>query len=269
MGETRSRGADIVTALTLGLDLGMTLIDTAEMYGDGGAEEVVGKAIAGRREAVFLVSKVYPHNATRQGVVAACERSLKRLATDRLDLYLLHWLGDVPLAGMRFAGFDTLRRSGKIRRYGVSNFDLDDMPGCGGSPTGRHPRPTSSSTISGGAVSSGTCCPGAAIGSRSWRIRRSIRAGCSPSAARQPSRRGAACPRTGGARLAVASGRGRRDPQGRAPGACPGKPRRPRPRALASRISPSSTRLFRRPSAGGRWPCGRRAALISALVLRR
>ncbi|MGO8919118.1 MAG: aldo/keto reductase [Stellaceae bacterium] len=126
MGEARTRGPDMVAALTLGLDLGMTLIDTAEMYGDGGAEEVVGKAIAGRREAVFLVSKVYPHNASRQGAVAACERSLKRLATDRIDLYLLHWRGEVPLAETLEA-FDTLRRSGKIRHYGVSNFDLDDM----------------------------------------------------------------------------------------------------------------------------------------------
>jgi diketogulonate reductase-like aldo/keto reductase len=126
MGEARTRGRDMVAALALGLDLGMTLIDTAEMYGEGGAEEVVGKAIAGRREEVFLVSKVYPHNATRRGAVAACERSLKRLATDRIDLYLLHWRGEVPLAETLEA-FDALRRSGKIRHYGVSNFDLEDM----------------------------------------------------------------------------------------------------------------------------------------------
>ena len=126
MGEARTRGADMVAALALGLDLGMTLIDTAEMYGEGGAEEVVGKAIAGRRDEVFLVSKVYPHNATRRGTVAACERSLKRLATDRIDLYLLHWRGEVPLAETLEA-FETLRRSGKIRHFGVSNFDIDDM----------------------------------------------------------------------------------------------------------------------------------------------
>ncbi len=126
MGEARTRGADMVAALALGLDLGMTLIDTAEMYGEGGAEEVVGKAIAGRRDEVFLVSKVYPHNATRRGTVAACERSLKRLATDRIDLYLLHWRGEVPLAET-LEGFETLRRSGKIRHFGVSNFDIDDM----------------------------------------------------------------------------------------------------------------------------------------------
>ncbi len=126
MGEARTSGPDMVTALRLGLDLGMTLIDTAEMYGEGGAEEVVGKAIAGRRDGVFLVSKVYPHNATRQGAVAACERSLKRLGTDRLDLYLLHWRGDVPLAETLEA-FQTLRRAGKIRHYGVSNFGIADM----------------------------------------------------------------------------------------------------------------------------------------------
>jgi diketogulonate reductase-like aldo/keto reductase len=126
MGEARTRGADTVAALRLGLDLGMTLIDTAEMYGEGGAEEVVGKAIAGRRDAVFLVSKVYPHNASRAGAVAACERSLKRLGTDRLDLYLLHWRGSVPLAET-LEIFSTLQRQGKIRHYGVSNFDVADM----------------------------------------------------------------------------------------------------------------------------------------------
>ena len=126
MGESGSRGADIVNALRLGIDLGMTLIDTAEMYGEGGAEEVVAKAIAGQRSQVFLVSKVYPHNATRRGVVAACEHSLKRLNTDYLDLYLLHWIGDVPFQET-LAGFDDLQRAGKIREHGVSNFDTDDM----------------------------------------------------------------------------------------------------------------------------------------------
>ena len=126
MGEGRSRDREMVTALRLGLDLGMTLIDTAEMYGEGGAEEVIGKAIAGRRDNVFLVSKVYPHNATRRGTVAACERSLKRLGTDRLDLYLLHWRGEVPLAETLEA-FAALRQSGKIRHWGVSNFGMTDM----------------------------------------------------------------------------------------------------------------------------------------------
>jgi diketogulonate reductase-like aldo/keto reductase len=126
MGEARGRDPDVVAALRLGLDLGMTLVDTAEMYGEGGAEEVVGKAIAGRRDEVFLVSKVYPHNATRRGTVTACERSLKRLGTDRLDLYLLHWRGDVPLAETLDA-FAALRQAGKIRRWGVSNFGMTDM----------------------------------------------------------------------------------------------------------------------------------------------
>jgi len=126
MGEARSSGDDMVAALRLGLDLGMTLIDTAEMYGEGGAEQLAGKAIAGRRDGVFLVSKVYPHNATRAGTIAACERSLKRLGTDRLDLYLLHWRGEVPLDETLDA-FAALRRSGKIRHYGVSNFAVADM----------------------------------------------------------------------------------------------------------------------------------------------
>ena len=98
MGERARRRADEVRALHLGMELGLTLIDTAEMYGEGGAEEVVGEAIAGHRDEVFLVSKVYPHNASRQGAVEACERSLRRLGTDRLDLYLLHWRGSIPLA---------------------------------------------------------------------------------------------------------------------------------------------------------------------------
>jgi len=126
MGEERSARAAEVAALQLGMDLGMNLIDTAEMYGEGGAEEVVGEAIAGRREQVFLVSKVYPHNASRAGVRAACERSLRRLGTEYLDLYLLHWRGSVPL-GETLEAFEALRQEGKIRDYGASNFDLDDM----------------------------------------------------------------------------------------------------------------------------------------------
>jgi diketogulonate reductase-like aldo/keto reductase len=126
MGEDRSARRDEVAALRLGLDLGMTLIDTAEMYGEGGAEEVVGEAMAGRRDEVFLVSKVYPHHADRRGVQAACERSLQRLRTERIDLYLLHWRGKVPLAETLEA-FVRLREQGKIRDFGVSNFDLDDM----------------------------------------------------------------------------------------------------------------------------------------------
>jgi diketogulonate reductase-like aldo/keto reductase len=126
MGESRSRRKDEVAALALGLDLGLTLIDTAEMYADGGAEEIVAEAVKGRRREVFIVSKVYPHNASRAGIVAACERSLKRLKTDRIDLYLLHWRGGVPL-GETLAGFEDLKAAGKIRHYGVSNFDVADM----------------------------------------------------------------------------------------------------------------------------------------------
>ena len=126
MGERARDRAKEVAALRTGLDLGMSLIDTAEMYGDGGAEAVVSEAIAGRRDEVFLVSKVYPHNASRKGVIAACERSLKRLRTDWLDLYLLHWRGSVPLAET-VAGFEALHAAGKIRGWGVSNFDRGDV----------------------------------------------------------------------------------------------------------------------------------------------
>lgn len=126
MGErSRQRPAE-VAALRRGLELGLTLIDTAEMYGEGGAEEVIAEAIAGQRDALFLVSKVYPHNASCQGVIAACERSLRRLKTDYLNLYLLHWRGSVPLAET-LAAFQELQQAGKIRDYGVSNFDVADM----------------------------------------------------------------------------------------------------------------------------------------------
>lgn len=126
MGEQAARRQDEVRALQLGLDLGMTLIDTAEMYGEGGAEEVVGEAIAGRRDDAFIVSKVYPHNASFDGVQEACERSLRRLKVDTIDLYLLHWQGHHPLAET-FDGFEALKQAGKIKAYGVSNFDLDNL----------------------------------------------------------------------------------------------------------------------------------------------
>ena len=137
MGERARERAREVAALRLGIDLGMTLIDSAEMYADGGAEELVGEAIAGRRDEVFLVSKVYPDHASRRGVVAACRRSLKRLSTDRLDLYLLHWRGDVPLVET-VAGFETLRKDGSIRDWGVSNFDRSDMEELLEIPGGGH-----------------------------------------------------------------------------------------------------------------------------------
>ena len=126
MGERAGHAAREIAALQAGLDLGMTLIDTAEMYGEGGAEQIVARATAGRRDDVFLISKVYPHNASAKGTIAACERSLARLATDRLDLYLLHWRGRIPLAETVDA-FERLRRAGKIVRWGVSNFDVDDI----------------------------------------------------------------------------------------------------------------------------------------------
>src|SRR5438477_9954560 len=126
MGE-RGRDHDAeIASLRLGIELGMTVIDTAEMYGDGGAEELVCEAIAGQRDRVFLVSKVYPHNAGAKSAIIACERSLKRLGTDRLDLYLLHWRGRIPLAET-VGAFERLRRDGKIVRWGVSNFDVQDI----------------------------------------------------------------------------------------------------------------------------------------------
>jgi len=125
-GEDRSARADEIATVRLALDLGVRLIDTAEMYGEGLSESLIGEAIAGRRDDAFLVTKVYPHNASRKGAVAACERSLKRLGTDRIDLYLLHWRGNVPFAETLEA-FVALREAGKIRHFGVSNLDLDDM----------------------------------------------------------------------------------------------------------------------------------------------
>ena len=126
VGEDPRTRRQEIAALRLGLDLGMTLIDTAEMYADGGAERVVAAAIAGRRDDAFLVSKVLPEHAARRATVAACERSLKRLKTDRIDLYLLHWRGDTPLEETLEA-FAALARAGKVRYWGVSNFDVDDM----------------------------------------------------------------------------------------------------------------------------------------------
>lgn len=125
-GEDRAVRADEIAAVRLALDLGMRLIDTAEMYGEGLSESLIGEAIAGRRDEAFLVTKVYPHNASRKGAVAACERSLKRLGTDRIDLYLLHWRGNIPFEETLEA-FAALREAGKIRHFGVSNLDLDDM----------------------------------------------------------------------------------------------------------------------------------------------
>ncbi|GAA1286633.1 oxidoreductase [Planotetraspora silvatica] len=126
MGENRSSRDEEIAALQVGLDLGMTLIDTAEMYAEGEAERLTGEAIAGRRDEVFLVGKVLPHHATLRGTAAACEESLRRLGTDRIDLYLLHWREGVPLEETMSA-FERLTASGHIRHWGVSNFDVGDM----------------------------------------------------------------------------------------------------------------------------------------------
>ena len=126
MGESARKREDEIAALKLGLDLGLTLIDTAEMYGNGGAEEIVAEAIHGRRDECFIVSKVLPENSTRAGTIAACERSLKRLKTDRIDLYLLHWRGR-PKLEETLAAFEALIAAGAIRYWGVSNFDVEDM----------------------------------------------------------------------------------------------------------------------------------------------
>ena len=126
MGDKRSKRTDEIAALQMAVDLGLTVVDTAEMYGNGAAETLIAEAIGSRRSEIFLVSKVLPHNATKRGAVESCEASLRRLKTDRLDMYLLHWRGSVPL-DETLAAFERLRREGKIRHWGVSNFDVDDM----------------------------------------------------------------------------------------------------------------------------------------------
>jgi diketogulonate reductase-like aldo/keto reductase len=126
IGERPEHRADEIAALNIGLDLGMTLVDTAEMYGNGSSEELIAKAIGHRRSEVFLVTKVLPHHATRAGTVAACNASLKRLNSDHIDLYLLHWRGSVPLEET-LRGFADLKAAGKIGHWGVSNFDTHDM----------------------------------------------------------------------------------------------------------------------------------------------
>jgi diketogulonate reductase-like aldo/keto reductase len=126
IGDSAATRAEEIATIRLGLDAGATLIDTAEMYGEGRSEALVGEAIAGRRDEAFLVTKVLPENASRKGTAEACERSLKRLRTDRIDLYLLHWRGSVPFAET-IEAFEALKKAGKIRHYGVSNLDLADM----------------------------------------------------------------------------------------------------------------------------------------------
>jgi diketogulonate reductase-like aldo/keto reductase len=137
MGEKQSSRREEVQALRHGIERGMTVIDTAEMYAEGGAEEVTGEAIKDCRDDVFLVSKVYPHHADRKQMITACERSLSRLGTDRLDLYLLHWRGGVPLEETVEA-LEQLKQSGKILRWGVSNLDTEDMQELWNVPSGQH-----------------------------------------------------------------------------------------------------------------------------------
>ena len=135
MGDDPGRRDNEIATLRRGIDMGLALVDTAEMYGDGRAESLVGEAIAGRRDAVFLVSKVYPHNASRKAMAKSCEASLRRLGVDTIDLYLLHWPGSVPLAETVEA-FEALRRAGKIRHWGVSNFDTRAMRALWRTPGG-------------------------------------------------------------------------------------------------------------------------------------
>jgi diketogulonate reductase-like aldo/keto reductase len=137
IAENSSKRSGEIEALRLGAELGMTLIDTAEMYGEGASEKLIGEALSGERDKLFLVSKVYPHNASRKDVIQACERSLRCLNTNHLDLYLLHWRGGVPLEET-VAGFEELRRTGKIRHWGVSNFDTDDMEELFDVPDGKN-----------------------------------------------------------------------------------------------------------------------------------
>jgi diketogulonate reductase-like aldo/keto reductase len=136
LAEGRHRPEVEIDALRTGVDLGMTLVDTAEMYGNGASERLVGQAIAGRRDDVFLVSKVLPQHATFDGTISACEASLGRLGTDRLDLYLLHWRGAVPLEET-IGAFEELKRTGRIRHWGVSNFDIGDLAEVIDRPGGR------------------------------------------------------------------------------------------------------------------------------------
>jgi aldehyde reductase len=135
LGDDAARRSEEIAALQRGIERGLTLIDTAEMYGDGRSETLVGQAIRGRRDEVFLVSKVYPHNASKRAMPRSCEASLKRLGVDALDLYLLHWPGSVPIAETVEA-FEALKRAGKIRQWGVSNFDTDGMRELLATPSG-------------------------------------------------------------------------------------------------------------------------------------
>ena len=161
LGDDPGQRREEIAALQRGIDLGLTLIDTAEMYGDGRSESLVGEAIAGRRDEVFVVSKVFPHNASRRAMPRSCNASLRRLGIETIDLYLLHWQGEHPLAETVQA-FEALQREGKIRHWGVSNLDPELMQSCGRRPAARRRRPTRCSTTSADAASNGTCSRGCA-----------------------------------------------------------------------------------------------------------
>jgi diketogulonate reductase-like aldo/keto reductase len=177
MGEDNRARAREIAALRLGIELGLSLIDTAEMYGDGGAEEIVAEAIHGQREGVFVVTKVYPHNASCTDLPKACERSLKRLRIDAIDLYLLHWRERTPPLQETVDAFEKLRAAGKIKRWGVSNFDVDDMEELLSLEHGR--KCTANQVLYNlqNRKSSSIFCRGAKrTRSRSWRIRLSVTA---------------------------------------------------------------------------------------------
>ena len=179
MGESEKKRADEVAALKLGLDLGITLIDTAEMYGDGEAENIVGDAIAGRRDGLFIVSKVLPENASRKDTIAACERSLKRLRTDRIDLYLLHWRGSTPLSPHAQSLLPTSTRAEKSGT-GASAISIPTTwKNWWRCRAARNAPPIRSSTISSAGASNTISCRSAALAKfRSWPIRRSSKAAC-------------------------------------------------------------------------------------------
>lgn len=177
MGDSAARKTDEVKSLQLGLDLGLTLIDTAEMYGNGASERVVGEAVRGRRDEAFIVSKVLPSNASRIGTEAACARSLKHLGVDHIDLYLLHWRGGYPLAET-VAAFEALKKSGKIGAWGVSNFDVDDMEELLDVPDGKNVAVNQVLYNLSRRGIEYDLCPGArAKASPSWPILRSTRVG--------------------------------------------------------------------------------------------
>jgi aryl-alcohol dehydrogenase-like predicted oxidoreductase len=216
MGDDPAQRAEELASLRLGIDLGLTLIDTAEMYGDGLSESLVGEAIAGRRDEVFLVSKVYPHNASRKAMRKSCEASLRRLRTDRLDLYLLHWAGSVPLEET-LAAFADLRRDGLIRQFGVSNLDLAAMRELWELPGG--------SRVQTDQLLYNLARRGIEHDLLPWLHERGV-----PTMAYSPIEQG---------RLAAGAGRRDRDPQDRQPGAPAGELRDPR--ASARRRGPGRT----------------------------